>query len=584
MIKLLKYLKGHIVATVFAPISKLMEALFELIVPIIVAFMIDTIIPSGDTSLVYKYGIILLCLGGAGLLFSVTCQFLAARTSNEFGGNIRSSLYKHINKFSHAELDMFGADSLTIRLSNDVNNVQLGLAMFMRLVTRSPFIVIGSTIMSFIISPILSIIFLCTSIVIGFVLYLIMKKSSTFYSRIQYELDGVTLQVNENLTGTRVVRAFSRQDKEIDDFKNSTTHLSKTSTKAGIISALTNPLTYVITNIAIICVLWFGGIQVNVGSLTQGEVLALVNYLTQMFLSLVTLAMLVATFTKASSSAKRINQVLKTPTTLTYPDTCDKQKVAGSPKIVFENVDFSYQSSAENSLTNINFSLNDGETIGIIGATGSGKSTVASLVARFYDATGGRVIIDGHSIADYNQTQCTSKSAIVPQKTMLFYGTLRDNMLMGNPTASDEEITKAINSAQASDVLAGLSDGLDTIISASGKNLSGGQKQRLTIARALLKNADILVLDDSFSALDYATDSNLRKALKKDYPNTTTIFISQRASSIKNATKILVLDEGLQVGLGTHNELIKTCDVYKEIVLSQEYSTPKNNPKKGGNE
>lgn len=579
MIKLIRYLKGYIPQTILAPLCKVIEAAFELIVPLIVAFVIDDIIPLGDTSEVWRYCIILLALGVGGLAFSCTCQYVAAKTSHFFGANIRINLYKHINTFSHAEIDKFGAESLNTRLTNDVNNIQVGLALFMRLVTRSPFIVIGATIMSFMISPMLSIIFLAASILISFVLYMIMTRSSKFYTRIQRGLDGIGLQVSENLTGTRVVRAFSRQNQEKRDFANSTNNLSKTAKKAGILSSLTSPLTYVIINVAIILVLYFGGVSVNIGGLEQGQVLALTNYLTQMFLSLIVLALLVTSITRAEASAKRVNEVFETQTSITFPDTAPLEKIEGDSKIKFENVNFCYPSGSGNSLENINIDIKSGQTIGIIGSTGSGKTTIANLISRFYDIGDGSVTIDGHAINKYPRAQLFEKIALVPQKSVLFYGSIRDNMHWGDEEATDEEIWDVLEIAQGAEIVRNMTEGLDTMVMAGGKNLSGGQRQRLTIARALIKKSEIIILDDSSSALDYATDAALRKALKTKLKGTTVIMISQRANSIKNADQILVLDDGKQVGLGRHNELLKTCDVYKEIVGSQENAENNENKK-----
>ncbi len=576
MVKLLRFLKGYTGRTIIAPICKLIEASFELIVPLIVAFVIDEVIPTQNTADIWHYCFILLALGVGGLLFSCTCQFIAANSSHFFGANIRLNLYKHINSFSHAELDKFGSQSLNTRLTNDVNNIQVGFALFLRLVTRSPLIVCGATIMAFTISPILAIIFLATALIIAGILYMIMTRSSRYYTKIQGELDGVSLQVSENLTGTRVVRAFSRQNQEKRDFANATDHLSKTARKAGLISSLANPLTYVVVNVAIILVLYFGGLQVDAGNLTQGEVLALTNYLTQIFLSLIVLALLVTNLTRAEACAKRVNEVFETKSTLTFDNTTRLDEIDTTSIIKLNTVDFSYPSTSGNALENINIDIKKGQTIGIIGSTGSGKTSVANLICRFYDITGGELLIDAHPIKDYPHDQLFEKVSIVQQKAVLFYGTVRDNMHWGDENASDEQIWKALHIAQADEIVKNMDGGLDAMVMAGGKNLSGGQRQRLTIARALIKNSSILILDDSSSALDYATDASLRKALKTQLENTTLIMISQRANSIKNADQILVLDDGKQVGLGTHKSLLETCDVYKEIVGSQENSDDKN--------
>ena len=575
MFRLIRFLKGYRFSSVVAPLFKITEAIFELIIPLVVAKIIDVGIPSGDTRYIWKMGIVMVSLGLAGLLFSMTCQYLAARASTGFGTNVRSALYRHINTFGYPEVDKFGAPSLVTRLTNDVNQTQVAVAMFIRLVLRAPIMVIGSIIMAITISPLLSLIFVVMSVIVSVVLYFIMSRSAPFYITIQSKLDRVALLTRENLSGARVVRAFSRQDEEQEDFTEASESLSKSSRTVGAIAALLNPLTYALVNLAIIAVIWFGGLKVNTGEMSQGEILALVNYLSQILLALIVLANLVVTFTKASACAKRINEVLDTDPVVKDTSTGRVDGVENSPKFELKNVDFSYGENLGHSLEGINISVEAGETLGVIGSTGSGKTTLINILNRFYDASGGEVLIDGVNVKQYPFAQLREKIGLVPQQTSLFSGTLRENMQIGRKDISDEKIIEAMKTAQAYEFVKNLDGGLDAPVLRDGRNFSGGQRQRLTIARALSGSPEILILDDSSSALDYATDFKLRKALKNETENLTVVIVSQRYSSIKNADKILVLDDGKAAGIGTHDELLKSCEVYREICNSQDENTEK---------
>lgn len=568
MFKLLPYLKNYKKEVIIGPIFKLLEAIFELMVPLVMAKIIDIGVKNGDYNYVIKAGIALLVLGFLGLFCALVCQYSAAKASQGFGTDLRNDLFSHINSLSHSEIDMIGTSSLITRLTNDVNQLQLAVAMFIRLAFRAPFIIIGSAVMAMTLDLKLSIVFLFAIPLISLTLFWVMSKSIPFYSNIQKKLDKISLITEENLEGARVIRAFSKEENEKKRFFDASEDYTIASINVSKISALLNPLTSIIMNFAIVAILWYGGYRVNIGALTQGQIIAFVNYMTQISLTLVVFANLVVIFTKAFASGERVEEILEINSSITDKNT-KISPVSNALKVEFKNVSFSYKGSNKNSLSNANIKVNTGETIGIIGGTGSGKSTLINLIPRFYEATEGEVLIDGVNVKDYNLNSLRDKIGIVPQKAALFSGTLRENMTLGNKNASDEEIKKAFDIAQASEFVNSLSQGLDTVILQGGKNLSGGQKQRLTIARALVKNPEILILDDSASALDFATDAKLRKAIKEETKNMTVFIISQRATSIKNADKIIVLDNGNIVGIGSHSELLKNCTVYKEICLSQ---------------
>lgn len=548
--------------------SKLIEAIFEVIVPLIMAAIVDNGINGGmGKSYIYRMGGVLVLLGVLGLGSALICQYLASKASQSVGTVMRNDMFRHINSFSHAELDRLGTPSLITRITNDINQVQQAVAMFIRLVVRAPFIVIGSAIMAMSIDLKLSVIFVIIIPLVALVLYLIMSRSIKYYKVIQKKLDRISLVTREGLSGVRVIRAFSQQDAEQKRFDEANDDYLDVSLRVGRLSALLNPLTYVILNLAIAAIVWYGGIRVNIGDLTQGEVIAFVNYMTQISLALVVVANLVVLFTKAAASSARINEVLDIEPSIKNGTV---ESGAGSENAVeFSHVYFSYNGSGEYALEDIDFTAKKGETIGVIGGTGSGKSTLASLIPRFYDITKGELKIDGVNAADYDTTVLRGRIGVVPQKAVLFSGTIAENMRWGKRDASDEDIYSALETAQAKEFVDKLPEGLNTHIAQGGKNLSGGQKQRLTIARALVSQPDILILDDSASALDFATDAALRKAIAKNTSNMTVFIISQRANSIMQADKIIVLDDGKQVGLGTHKDLLESCDVYREICYSQ---------------
>ena len=548
--------------------SKLIEAIFEVIVPLIMAAIVDNGIKGNmGKGYVYKMGGVLILLGVLGLCFALICQYLASKASQSVGTVMRNDMFRHINSLSHAELDRLGTPSLITRLTNDINQVQQAVAMFIRLVVRAPFIVIGSAIMAMSIDLKLSVIFVIIIPLVVLVLYLIMSRSIKYYKVIQKKLDRISLVTREGLSGVRVIRAFSRQDTEQKRFNEANDDYLDISLRVGRLSALLNPLTYVILNLAIAAIVWYGGVGVDTGRLTQGEVIAFVNYMTQISLALVVVANLVVLFTKAAASSTRINEVLEIEPSI--KNGTEKDGAGSENAVEFSHVYFSYNNSGEYALEDIDLTAKKGETIGVIGGTGSGKSTLASLIPRFYDISKGELKINGTDAADYDTTALRQKIGVVPQKAVLFSGTIAENMRWGKRDATDEEIWKALETAQAKEFVEKMPDGLDTHIVQGGKNLSGGQKQRLTIARALVSQPDILILDDSASALDFATDAALRKAIAQNTTGMTTFIISQRANSIMQADKIIVLDDGRQAGLGTHRELLESCSVYREICYSQ---------------
>ena len=571
MFKLIPYLKDFKKECFLGPLFKLLEAILELIVPLVMAKIIDIGVKSYDTSYIIKIGILIIILGIVGLGSALVCQYFAAKASQGFGTKLRNELFRHINSLSHSEIDNIGTPSLITRIINDVNQLQVAVAMAIRLGVRAPFIILGSAIMAMFINLKLSLIFFLSIPLIVLTLYLVMGKSIPLYRVIQKKLDKISLITRENLEGVRVVRAFYKQEVEKDRFNIAALDHSNTAIKVGKLSALLNPLTFMIMNFSIAFIVWFGGIGVNNGNFTQGEIIAFVNYMTQILLTLIVVANLVIIFTKASASATRVNEVLDTKSSIKEASSSTKvQATNNSSKIIeFKNVSFSYNNSKQYSLENISLSINKGETIGIIGGTGAGKSTLVNLIPRLYESTEGEIFINGENIKNYSIKDLRNLFGIVPQKAVLFTGSLRENMKWANKNASDEEILMALDIAQCSDFVSNLKDGLDTSVLQGGKNFSGGQKQRLTIARALVGSPKIIILDDSSSALDFATDLKLRQALNIHAKEITTIIVSQRASSIKNSDKIVVLDDGKLAGIGTHEELLENSEVYKEICLSQ---------------
>ncbi len=572
MFKLIRFLKGYRVKTVVGPLFKWVEAVFELITPLVVAWIIDTAIPrgqNGDYSGLINGGAIILSLGIAGLGFALTAQFFASRASLGFGTNLRRELYKHINNFSYVELDKFSTASLITRLTADVNQTQQAVAMFIRLVLRAPFIVVGAIIMAMLINVKLALIFVLSALIIGGTLWLIMSYTMPKYKQLQGKLDDVISLTGENLSGARVVRAFGAEEREKNTFNKASNELTNQSIKVGGISALLNPLTYAVLNLAVIAILWFGGKTVYYGELTQGEIIALVNYMTQILNAMVVFANLLVTFTKASAAAARINEVFDVKPSM--QEGMGTEVDLNAPAIQISDMSFAYGENCPYSLSNINLTVPIGCNVGILGGTGSGKSTLINLMTRLYDCSCGQIKIFGKDIKHYKTSQLREIQGVVPQKTVLFAGTLRDNMKMGNENATDEQINKALQISQAAEFVSNLKNGLDEQVAQGGKNFSGGQRQRLTIARALSGNPRILFLDDSSSALDFATDAKLRKALNslKEENGLTVITVSQRANSVKYCDLIVVMDDGQIAGLGTHEQLIENCQVYREICLSQ---------------
>lgn len=570
MKQLLKYLKNYKKETILAPLFKMLEAGFELFVPLVMASMIDVGIPNQNSAYIWEMGAILLALGVIGLVCSITAQFFAAKAAVGFGTELRRDLFAHINKLNYAEIDTIGTSTLLTRITSDTNQVQTGVNLVLRLFLRSPFIVFGAMVMAFTIDVKAAFWFVIAIPLLSIVVFGIMYLTMPLYKKVQKKLDIVLLRVRENLAGARVIRAFNRQESEMEVFANDSRELMGLQLFVGKISALLNPITYVIINLAIVALLWSGGNKVFHGSLPQGEVVALVNYMSQILVELIKLANLIVVMTKAAACANRITEVFRTETDMAEGNV-KSEEVSDLPKeqVVFDKVSFAYKNAKENSLEAISFTANRGETIGIIGGTGSGKSTLVNLIPRFYDATKGSIRIDGRKIEDYTYEALRTKIGVVPQKAVLFSGTIYENMCWGKKDATKEEVNEALAIAQAKEFVEAKQDGIYTKLTQGGKNLSGGQRQRLTIARALVSKPEILILDDSASALDFATDAKLRKAIHQMEGDTTVFIVSQRAASIKQADKILVLEDGNLVGIGTHKELLETCEVYQEICLSQ---------------
>lgn len=569
MFKLVKYLKDYKKESIIGPVFKLIEACFELIVPIVMAKIIDVGIVHKDKVYVWKMGGVLVVLGVLGLACSLTAQYFAAKASLGFGTAVRKDLFKHINSLSYREIDKLGSHTLVTRMTADINTAQTGVNMLLRLLLRSPFIVIGSIIMALTISVKLTLIFLIIAPCLSLVIYAIMKSTVPRYKHIQKTVDRTNLITAETLSGGRVIRAFSRQEDEKKEFFETTQDLAEQQIIAGKISALMNPLTYVIVNLAIGAVMWFGGKTVYSGEITQGEVIALINYMNQILSALLAMTLLVTNITKMQASAIRINEVFEVKTSISDEGNVEIKDNGGDISVEFKGVSFTYQTAETMALKDITFSVKKGETIGIIGGTGSGKTSAANLIPRFYDAALGEVLVDGVNVKKYPLKQLRGKIGIVPQKAVLFKGTIRSNMQVRKKQATDEEIWKALEIAQAKEFVEQKRGMLDEPVLQEGKNFSGGQRQRLTIARALIGDPEILILDDSASALDLVTESRLRKALAEKTKGMTVFIISQRISSIKSADKIIVLEEGRMVGVGSHKELYKNCEVYREICLSQ---------------
>lgn len=562
------YLKNYKKESILAPFFKFLEVVFDLLVPVVIARMIDVGIAQNNRGVIVQNFFLLILMAAAGLTVSITAQYFAAKTSAGFACELRQAVFDHVQKFSYTELDRLGTDTLITRLTGDINQVQNGVNMGLRLLLRSPFIVLGSMVMAFTINLRCALIFAAAIPILFLVVFAIMYKSIPLYGKVQKKLDRVTGLTRENLTGVRVIRAFCREKEAVEEFDKSSLALTRLNELVGRLSALLNPATYVLINLATVFLISSAGIQVNTGSMQQGEVVALYNYMAQMIIELIKLASLIITLNKAAACAGRVADILHTPSSMNYVDETVKASPS-SQAVSFQNVTFSYADTGAPSLSHISFSAEKGQTVGIIGGTGSGKTTLINLIARFYDATEGKVLLDGQNICNYSRSDLRSKIGVVPQKAALFKGTIRENMKLGCETASDSEIWEALSIAQAKEIVEKKEGGLDFVLEQNGKNLSGGQRQRLTIARALVKKPEILILDDSASALDFATDAALRKELHGLKGKITVFLVSQRASSIRQADKILVLDDGILSDCGTHQELLNSCSTYREIFFSQ---------------
>ena len=569
MKRLLHYLSGYKLESILGPLFKMLEASFELFVPLVVASMIDVGIKQSNAAYILRQGGLLILLGIIGLACSLTAQYFAAKASVSAATCLRNDLFQHISNLSYTEIDTVGTSTLITRMTSDINQVQTGINMVLRLFLRSPFVVFGAMIMALTVDVKAAMAFVVVIPLLSVVVFGILLISMPLYKKVQKQLDRVMLTTRENLMGVRVIRAFNRQKSETARFEEENGLLVRFQVFVGKISALLNPVTYIMINFAIIAVVWIGALQVGAGIITQGKVVALVNYMSQILVELVKLANLMIIISKSVACMNRVDTIFKME-----PSIKEKNKVFASqenslPKLVFDQVSFLYAGAKEESLSGIDFSVKKGETIGIIGGTGSGKSTVVNLIPRFYDVALGQVSLDGRDVRDYPLEKLREKIGVVPQKAVLFKGSLRENMQWGKKDASDEEIYRALDIAQAREFVDGKKKGLDLYIEQGGRNLSGGQRQRLTIARALVREPEILILDDSASALDFATDARLRRAIKENTGDMTVFLVSQRAATIRNADQILVLDDGKLAGKGTHKELLSSCALYREICLSQ---------------
>lgn len=568
MKKLLIYLKDYKIESVLAPLFKMLEALFELFVPIVMAKVIDIGIPAGDRSYVIRMCLVMILLGIIGLVCSITAQYFSAKAACGFAAKLRHSLFEHIQSLSFTEMDTIGTSTLITRMTSDINQVQNGVNMFLRLFMRSPFIVVGAMVAAFIIDVRSAIIFAVAIPLLSVIVFIIMYVSIPLYKKVQSRLDTVLGITRENLTGARVIRAFHKEEGEIERFEEANESLSSLQIFVGKISALMNPATYAVVNLSIVAIIWVGGIRVNTGAISQGEVVALINYMSQILVELIKLANLIVLINKAIACGNRVQSVFEISSSMSEsPDQSIDTETDNA--VEFKDVSLRYGSSETDSLSEITFSAKKGETIGIIGGTGSGKSSIVNMIPRFYDAFSGEVLVDGKNVKDYSIKALRGKIGVVPQKAVLFNGTIRENLLWGNENASDEDIYEALKISQAIDVVEGRRKGLDSEVAQGGKNFSGGQRQRLTIARALVRKPEILILDDSASALDFATDAALRKAIREMENSPTVFIVSQRASSIQYADKIIVLDDGRIAGIGSHDSLLESCGVYQEIYYSQ---------------
>ena len=564
---LFAYMRGYKKECILGPLFKLLEATFELLVPLVMAAVIDVGIKNADRGYIGRMCLVMAGLGVVGLVCSITAQFFAAKASVGIAAKLRHNLFAHIQELSFSEMDTVGTSTLITRMTSDINQVQNGLNLALRLLLRSPFVVFGAMVMAFTIDVPAALVFVVTIPLLAVVVFGVMLWTMTRYKTVQSGLDKVLGATRENLTGVRVIRAFGREEAETQRFETENNALTKLQEHVGRVSALMNPVTYVIINLAAVVLLWVGAIRVDTGIITQGAVVALLNYMSQILVELIKLANLIINITKALACMGRVQAVLDTPSSMSSPQAAPASEERGS--VVFEGVDLTYQGAGDTSLAGLSFSVAPGETVGVIGGTGSGKSSLVNLIPRFYDATNGAVLVDGVNVRKYPLEQLRQKVGVVPQKAALFTGTIRDNLLWGNPSATEEELWQALETAQAKEFVEQKPGGLDEPVAQGGKNFSGGQRQRLTIARALVRKPEILILDDSASALDFATDARLRKAIREMEGGPTVFIVSQRASSIRYADKIIVLDDGQAVGIGTHEELLQSCEVYQEIFASQ---------------
>ena len=580
MKKLASYLKRYTKESILAPLFKLLEVVFDLMVPLVVARMINIGVAGNDRGYMVRCFLILILMALLGLAASITAQFFAAKACTGFAADLRQAVFDHIQGFSFTELDTLGADTMITRLTDDINQVQTGVNMGLRLLLRSPFVVFGAMIMAFTIDVSCAWVFAVVIPVLFVAVFAIMLSSIPLYRKAQSALDRVTCLTRENLTGVRVIRAFCREDHSVREFDESSQALTKLNEFVGRISALLNPLTYVLINLAAVVLIDRAALRVNIGSIAQGDVVALNNYMLQITVELIKLASLIITLTKSMACAGRVAGVLEQPTSMTYPEKNAQPRENGDEAVRFDRVNFTYRNAGAPSLTDISFCAGKGQTVGIIGGTGSGKSTLISLIPRFYDAASGTVCLDGCNVKEYTQQALCRKVAVVQQRSVLFQGTIRDNLRWGNENASDEELWQALEVAQAREIVEDKEGQLDFRLEQGGRNLSGGQKQRLSIARALVKKPEILILDDSSSALDFATDAALRSAIHGLGGGVTTFLVSQRIACIRQADQILVLDNGSLAGVGTHEELLESCGLYQEIFDSQ---FPGEREKKEGN-
>ena len=580
MKKLASYLKRYTKESILAPLFKLLEVVFDLMVPLVVARMINIGVAGNDRGYMVRCFLLLILMALLGLAASITAQFFAAKASTGFAADLRQAVFDHIQGFSFTELDTLGADTMITRLTDDINQVQTGVNMGLRLLLRSPFVVFGAMIMAFTIDVSCAWVFAVVIPVLFVAVFAIMLSSIPLYRKAQSALDRVTCLTRENLTGVRVIRAFCREDHSVKEFDESSQALTRLNEFVGKISALLNPLTYVLINLAAVVLIDRAAIRVNIGSIAQGDVVALNNYMLQITVELIKLASLIITLTKSMACAGRVAGVLEQPTSMTYPEKEAQPRENADDAVCFDRVNFTYRNAGAPSLTDISFCAKKGQTVGIIGGTGSGKSTLISLIPRFYDAASGTVCLDGCNVKEYTQQALCRKVAVVQQRSVLFQGSIRDNLRWGNENASDEELWQALEVAQAREIVEGKEGQLDFRLEQGGRNLSGGQKQRLSIARALVKKPEILILDDSSSALDFATDAALRSAIHGLGGGVTTFLVSQRIACIRQADQILVLDNGSLAGVGTHEELLERCGLYQEIFDSQ---FPGEREKKEGN-